>query len=330
MVCISVCMWRTGRVQREGCLKAQCTCQSLYGAQRAMLQHHGPQHGKTWGRWVQCSSTTSPFSSQMWGSSGGNGTVWEGAWVHGWNRKAVGGAFGGWERVGAESCLRGGFGEAVGGAGILQWRGKASPPVTSLWNPSAGARAQGGVATWPSAWADRQSPHWATVQLASPGPFPPQPTPSGPGLRESGSRPPVDRPEPYTTESHLRASADLETAAASTGERCPAEMGGWGEWGGGASTASQLLHPGLWMGAQRSLLLMITPTSPPGHSAFRACAGPHIPMATVAGPSTQCEWAASQVLPNWDEGETFWENAQSWIFSPLFCLWVIVFLAPVI
>lgn len=81
---------------------------------------------------------------------------------------------------------------------------------------------------------------------------------------------------------------------------------------GGASTASQLLlHPGLWMGAQRSLLLMITPTSPPGHSAFRACAGPHIPMATVAGPSTQCEWAASQVLPNWDEGETFWENAQS-------------------
>lgn len=56
------------------------------------------------------------------------------------------------------------------------------------------------MAAWPSAWADRQSPHWATVQLASPGPFPPQPTPSGPGLRESGSRPPVDRPEPYTTD----------------------------------------------------------------------------------------------------------------------------------
>lgn len=83
-------------------------------------------------------------------------------------------------------------------------------------------------------------------------------------------------------------------------------------WRGGASTASQLLlHPGLWMGAQRSLLLMITPTSPPGHSAFRPCAGPHIPMATVAGPSTQCEWAPRQVLPNWDEGETFWENAPS-------------------
>lgn len=91
-----------------------------------------------------------------------------------------------------------------------------------------------------------------------------------------------------------------------------------------------LLHPGLWMGAQRSLLLMITPTSPPGRSAFRACAGSHIPMATVAGPSTQCEWATSQALPNWDEGETFWENAQSQIFSPLFCPRVIVFLAPVI
>lgn len=158
------------------------------------------------------------------------------------------------------------------------------------------------MAAWPSAWADRQSPHWATVQLASPGPFPPQPTPSGPGLRESGSRPPVDRPEPYSTESHLTASAGFETAAASTGREALR----------GTSTASPLLlHPGLWMGAQRSLLLMITPTSPPGHSAFRACAGPHIPMATVAGPSTQCEWAASQVLPNWDEGETFWENAQS-------------------
>lgn len=46
---------------------------------------------------------------------------------------------------------------------------------------------------------------------------------------------------------------------------------------GGASTASQLLlHPGLWMGAQCSLLLMITPTSPPGRSAFRAlCRSTH-------------------------------------------------------
>lgn len=93
-------------------------------------------------------------------------------------------------------------------------------------------------------------------------------------------------------------------------ERGPAEMRRGRELG--TSTASQLLlHPGLWMRAQWSLLLMITPTSSPGHSAFRACAGPHIPMATVAGPSTQCEWATSQVLPNWDEGETFWENAQS-------------------
>lgn len=168
------------------------------------------------------------------------------------------------------------------------------------------------MAAWPSAWADRQSPHWAAVQLASPGPFPPQPTPSGPGLRESGSRPPVDRPEPYTTESHLRAAAGFQTAAASTGREALRRFRGAGGGRGGTSAASQLLpHPGLWMGAQLSLLLMITPASPPGHSAFRACAGPHIPMATVAGPSTQCEWATSQVLPNWDEGETFWENAQS-------------------
>lgn len=161
------------------------------------------------------------------------------------------------------------------------------------------------MAAWPSAWADRQSPHWATVQLASPGPFPPQPTPSGPGLRESGSRPPVDRLEPCATESHLGSKQRQHPPGREALQRV-------GCRGVGTSAASQLLlHPGLWMGAQQSLLLMITPTSPPGHSAFRACAGPHIPMATVAGPSTQCEWATSQVLPNWDEGETFWENAQS-------------------
>lgn len=82
------------------------------------------------------------------------------------------------------------------------------------------------MAAWPSAWADRQSPYWATVQLASPGPFPPQPNPSGPGLRESGSRPPVDRPEPYITGAHLGATAEFETAAASTRQRAPAEMRG--------------------------------------------------------------------------------------------------------
>lgn len=79
------------------------------------------------------------------------------------------------------------------------------------------------------------------------------------------------------------------------------------------------------------LLLMITP-----HFTIRPLClrglrrSTHIPMATVAGPSTQCEWATSQVLPNWDEGGTFWENAQSRVFSPLFCLWVIVFLALLI
>lgn len=174
MVCISVCMWQTGRVQREGCSKAQRTCQSLYGAQRAMLQHHGPQHGKTWGRWVQCSSTTSPLllpnvRQQWWEWHSVRGSL--GSWP---KQKSCWRGIWGLGESGSWKLFEGGFGEAVGGAGILQWRGKASPPVTSLWNPSAGARAQGGVAAWPSAWADRQSPHWATVQLALPGPFPPR------------------------------------------------------------------------------------------------------------------------------------------------------------
>lgn len=65
------------------------------------------------------------------------------------------------------------------------------------------------------------------------------------------------------TESHLSASAGSETAAASTRERGPAEREG------GCSALQLLMYPGLWMRAQRSLLLMITPTSPPGHSASR-------------------------------------------------------------
>lgn len=140
----------------------------------------------------------------------------------------------------------------------------------------------------------------------------PLPTPSGPGLWESGSRPPVDRPEPCTT---YRVPSQSLCWVRNSGnihqrERGPAELKG-GVVGVSSATSQLFLHPGVWKVAQQSLLLMITPTSPPGHSAFRACAGPHIPMATVAGPSTQCEWATSQVLPNWDEGETFWENAQS-------------------
>lgn len=56
---------------------------------------------------------------------------------------------------------------------------------------------------------------------------------------------------------------------------------------------------------------MITPASPSGQPDFKACAGPHIPMATVAWLATQCEWATRQVLPNWDDGETFWDKAES-------------------
>ncbi|CAL8286641.1 unnamed protein product [Lota lota] len=96
----------------------------------------------------------------------------------------------------------------------------------------AGARAQGGVAAWPSAWADRQSPHWAAVQLAWPLPTPAH-TPSGPGLRESVSRPPVDRPEPYITGSHPGASTGARPlqnkgCAASSGRRdSPETEGTW-------------------------------------------------------------------------------------------------------
>lgn len=65
---------------------------------------------------------------------------------------------------------------------------------------------------------------------------------------------------------------------------------------------------------------MITPTSPPGHSASRAC-----PAQVHTSPWQQ--WQAhvsphnvsghgAKGLPNWDEGEAFWENGSQeyWIF----------------
>lgn len=108
------------------------------------------------------------------------------------------------------------------------------PPNTSLWNPRAGARAQRGVAVWPSAWADRQSPHWAMVQLASPGPFPLKPTPSVPSLWESESWPPAN-----TQKHRLISSVGFEQRQHPPGGRSPAGIGGVG-----ASTALRPLDDG--------------------------------------------------------------------------------------
>lgn len=159
--------------------------------------------------------------------------------------------------------------------------------------------------------------HRTGPRSSSPGLAPSHPAhPSGPGSRESGSQLPVVRPEPSTTvpSQSLRGVQNRGSIHRK----------------GGPTGRPQRSSCSPWREAYWSLLLMITPTSPSGHSAFRACAGPYIPMATVAGPPTQCEWATSQVLPNWDDGETFWESAQPTIFPPFFCLLVIVFWVPLI
>lgn len=49
---------------KSGLLEGLSPLAKVFMTPRAMLQHHGPQHGNRWGRWVQCSSSTfPPFSS---------------------------------------------------------------------------------------------------------------------------------------------------------------------------------------------------------------------------------------------------------------------------
>lgn len=145
--------------------------------------------------------------------------------------------------------------------------------------------------------------HRTGPRSSSPRPCPPQPTPSGPRL--TGVRQPTPSGQAgalyYRVPSPSLCWVGIGSSATPPTPR---------EGGPRRDVEVLLVRPGLCVMAQRSPLLMITPTSPPGPSSFGACAGPHIPMATVAVPSTQCEWATSQVLPNWDEGETFWDNTQ--------------------
>lgn len=98
--------------------------------------------------------------------------------------------------------------------------------------------------------------HRTGPQSSSPclAPSHPCPPPSGPGLWESDSRPPVDRPEPCTTESHSRASAGLglfTTRTASTSERvlqrwrCCSMASSWAQasgWGPVESAADDNPH----------------------------------------------------------------------------------------
>lgn len=140
---------------------------------------------------------------------------------------------------------------------------------------------------WPSAWADRQSPHWAAVQLDLPSSIPPQLTPSGPGRGKSqAGYPQRSEQSPACQESHHAASASAGRGPLQRGPSAP-----------------------LCMGHYQSLLFMITP--------------PHLQAVPPFGPAhvhtspwqqwqdhlTQCERATGQVLPIWNDGETFWEDA---------------------
>lgn len=101
-----------------------------------MLQHHGPQHGKTWGRWVQCSSTSSPplhrphpHSLKCRAAVVGKAQCERESGFTAEAEKLLDEHLGGWEKEswGSGSFVGGHILEAVGWEGILQWSGQASP-----------------------------------------------------------------------------------------------------------------------------------------------------------------------------------------------------------
>lgn len=104
-----------------GSLEGRSPIASLYSTQRAMLQYYGPQHGKTWGRWVQLNLP--PFllynvSRQWW--------EWHSVrWFVAEAEKLLEEHLGGWERDWWYKTVRGcGGGESLGSC-----KGEGEPPT---------------------------------------------------------------------------------------------------------------------------------------------------------------------------------------------------------
>lgn len=137
--------------------------------------------------------------------------------------------------------------------------------------------------------------------------WPPPPHPSPPRLARAYGSQAADPQWTSQSPAQLSPIPEPRNSSSTHWERGPVGLCVWG-WGGGTSSAAPRPLDG---GPAESATIdnphlnhrAVLPSGP--------FTGPHIPMATVAGLSTQCEWATGQVLPNWDEGETFWESAHS-------------------
>ncbi|KAI4803821.1 hypothetical protein KUCAC02_025469 [Chaenocephalus aceratus] len=114
------------------------------------------------------------------------------------NRKAVGGAFGGWGKVGAESCFLGGALEKLVGQASCNGRESQSPLSHPFEIQGQGHRPR---EEWQRGPAPGQTGSHRTG-AASPAllacPFPPQPTPSAHAYGSQAGRPPSGQAEPCT------------------------------------------------------------------------------------------------------------------------------------
>lgn len=158
------------------------------------------------------------------------------------------------------------------------------------------------MAAWPSAWADRQSPHWAAVQLALPGSHPTPAHPIWPRqAQESGRLPPVVRAEPHMTRVPSR-SLSIRW------ERPPAER-----------PLSSPLH-----GPLPESAVYDNPSSLAGRSAFRALhmsTHPHGNSGKTISHNVSGRRAKSCQF--WNDGETFWVDARARISHLLIFHWPI-------
>lgn len=181
----------------------------------------------------------------------------------------------------------GGFGE-LGAAGIPQQRGRASPLSHPFEIQVQGHEPREGWQRGPA--PGQTGSHRAGRRSSSPCPAPSHP--SSPHLarayKSQAAYPQWSDGSPARQEPHRTASASAGRGPPRRGPSAP-----------------------LYTGHYQSLLFMITPPRSQAVPPLGPAQVHTSPWQQWQDHLTQCERATGQVLPIWDDGETFWEHARA-------------------